>query len=103
MTKAEYPVGTCRASACFYPEPHRHGFDCSPTCECEGIGAITSPLGEGDLQTCDWGYCNREAVALRVENGTVAAIPDDAESWLSVCAWHAGWLDSRPTEGATNG
>lgn len=88
----EYPVGRCADRDCRYAEPHRHGFACGPECECEGIGPETEPLGEGDLQECDWGYCSREAVALRRCQCGQPMFADD-EVWLSVCSWHAGWDD----------
>ena len=96
MSTSEYPVGLC-TGRCTYAEPHRHGFDCLPFCECEGIGPITEPLGEEDLQECDWGFCNRPAAARRLDDGTVDAL-GDAEVWLSVCRWHAGWLDHEPSD-----
>lgn len=86
----EYPVGLCQGSKCRYPEPHRHGFDCDDNCECAGIGAITAPLSDDDLQECDWGYCNRPAAALRLER---PYDPSDDEVWVSVCSWHAGFDD----------
>ena len=86
----EYPVGRCADGGCFYLEPHRHGFACDTECACRGIGAVTSPLGDDDLAECDWGYCNRPSVALRLE---VDITGTEAESWLAVCSWHAGWDD----------
>lgn len=85
-----FPVGRCNDSACRYGEPHRHGNACDQTCSCAGVGAVTAPLGDDDLSVCDWGFCDEEAVALRLDQHS--ASDDD---WLSVCAWHAGWLDER--------
>ena len=79
----DYPVGKCMDERCFYPEPHRHGLECDEACACKGIGAETSPITEYDVQSCDWGGCNRWAVALR-RNGNTD---------LPVCSWHAGWDD----------
>lgn len=90
---AEYPVGLCADRECAYAEPHRHGFGCDKTCSCAGVGAVTQPSDEFSVPTCDWGYCNRETVAERLED-----VSGDEEVWLSVCAWHAGWLDHEPSE-----
>lgn len=76
-----YPVGRC--TECIYGGIHRHGSECDHNCACEGIGAETEPLTDGDLAECDWGHCSRESVAVRLAG----------DIWLAVCAWHAGWLD----------
>lgn len=100
-----YPVGRCDDPNCGYREPHRHGLDCGKLCACAGVGAETAPLTEGDLATCDWGYCNRPAVALRLDRDASTYAVDgpivvlDHEVWLSVCAWHAGWLDTEAEAG----
>ncbi len=91
----EYPVGRCADDKCAYAEPHRHGVDCDKACECVGVGAVTLPIGPEDLQECDWGHCSRPAVALRLDVDVASATY--WEVWLSVCAWHAGWLDAEPS------
>jgi translation initiation factor RLI1 len=96
---AEYPVGHCTDEACRYAEPHRHGLDCDKVCSCDGIGAQVAPLGDDDLQECDWGNCSRPAVATRLDRDASTYAFDgltvvlDEEVWLSVCSWHAGWDD----------
>ena len=42
-------------------------------------------LTADDLQTCDWGYCDGQAVAVRLDTSPTA--PWDV--WLSVCATHS--------------
>ena len=42
-------------------------------------------LTADDLQTCDWGYCDGQAVAVRLDTSPTA--PWDV--WLSVCARHS--------------
>jgi hypothetical protein len=82
-----------------YQEPHRHGSNCDRTCACKGVGAVTAPLADDDLGTCDWGGCDRDAVAVRIDRDTAHG-QFDAEVWLPVCSWHAGW-DDYETGGGT--
>ena len=42
-------------------------------------------LTADDLQTCDWGYCDGQAVAVRLDTSPTA--PWDV--WLSVCDHHS--------------
>lgn len=42
-------------------------------------------LTEDDLQTCDWGYCDAPAVAVRLDEPCTA----DYDVWLSVCDHHS--------------
>lgn len=43
-------------------------------------------ISDDDRGECDWGYCNRPAVAMRLD--------PEVGDWLSVCAWHV----SHPAE-----
>lgn len=90
----EYPVGACAEDGCSYAEPHRHGLGCDKACACAGIGAITRPHDEYSVPTCDWGFCNRETVAERLESDLANVVRE----WLSVCSWHAGWDDTESSE-----
>jgi hypothetical protein len=94
--REEYPVGACggKFQGCYSLDPHRHGFNCSKSCVCKGIGAETEPLDYDDDPECDWGYCSREAVAKRRRRTDVAPETGDCV-WVSVCAWHAGF-DEHP-------
>lgn len=42
-------------------------------------------LEPGDLQTCDWGCCDRQAVAVRLD--VERSSPWDV--WVSVCGMHS--------------
>lgn len=89
-TQTEFPVGRCAGQDCGYQEPHRHGFSCDKSCECEGIGAETGPIRDDAPLTCDWGGCDRPTVAMRLMLHP-PRYSDDLS--LSVCGWHAGWED----------
>lgn len=96
-TGSDYPVGRCPGAGCRYAEPHRHGSNCDKTCACAGVGAETAPLSDDDIPTCDWGGCNRDAVATRRDRGELDLITGE-DQWLSVCSWHAGWDDAETPE-----
>lgn len=51
----------------------------------------TEPLHDGAPGTCDWGYCDRESVAMRRHRSD--ALAEWIGEWLPVCSWHAGWDD----------
>lgn len=82
------PVGLCTDPKCRYQEPHRHGFACDKKCECIGIGPTPRPMTPDTVFTCDWGDCERETVAERLDDD-----PRHHGGWLAVCSWHAGWDD----------
>ena len=42
-------------------------------------------LTNDDLQSCDWGFCDREAVAVRLDVDN----PSPFDVWLSVCEVHS--------------
>lgn len=96
---SESPVGACPGIQCRYQEPHRHGPSCDATCVCEGFGPETRSLQEGSVTSCDWGACDREAVAER--RSRVAKEHGFDSVWLSVCSWHAGWDDYEGYENRT--
>lgn len=47
-------------------------------------------MQEGCEPSCDWGACDREAVA---ERRSLVAKEHGFDVWVSVCSWHAGWDD----------
>jgi hypothetical protein len=48
-------------------------------------------LTDESIGTCDWGGCDVESVAERRDPAS--------DGWLSVCAWHTGRRERRPSPG----
>lgn len=87
---SECPVGMCPGINCRSSVPHRHGTECVASCVCHGRAPETRSLQEGCEPTCDWGACDRDAVA---ERRSQVAKEHGFDVWVSVCSWHAGWDD----------